>query len=283
MKNNYIALGGLFACLHLLFLLVGKMVVGSELLMVLILPFLSTIYTLKCDRKSVFMFVITTLLICFVFDFVSTFIYVIPSLICGITYGFFRKKEFKELELLCLSGLVHMLSIAFSFLVIVLLFKEVDFLQIFEKLFGLQGKELFVVSLLSLLVLGYCEAFLVHVISDNELNKFMNKVEKNDRVPKWFVIPIGVSLIFLIIFYFINNLYSVFPMIILLIFVIPYIIEGIINLKYKVLTITLVVLFSFISIYSMKYINPINHLLIPVFICLPFVINNFKDISEKNF
>ena len=283
MKKNYVALGGLFACLHVLFLLLGKIVVGSELLMVLILPFLSTMYTLKCDKKSVLMFVIATLLLCSVFDVVSTFIYVVPSLMCGITYGLLRKKNCKELELLCLSGLVHVLSIGFSFLVIVLLFKEMDFLSIFEKVFSLTGERLVVVSLLTLLVLAYCEAFLVHMISDNEIGKFMNKVEKNDHVPKWFLIPVGVSLSIFMILYFANNLYSVFPMVILFVFLIPYIIEGMLNFKYKVLTVSLVMLFSFISIYVMKYIEPINLLIVPVFICLPFIVNNFKDNSEKIF
>lgn len=283
MKKNYVALGGLFACLHVLFLLLGKIIVGSELLMVLILPFLSTMYTLKCDKKSVLMFVIATLLLCSVFDVVSTFIYVVPSLICGITYGFLRKNNCKELELLCLSGLVHMLSIGFSFLVIVLLFKEMDFLRIFEKIFDLKGEKLITVSLLLLLVLGYCEAFLVHVISDNEIGKFMNKVEKNDSVPRWFVIPIIVSLVLFCILYFVKNLYSVFPMVILFVFVIPYIVEGILNFKYKILTILLIVIFAFIAIYTMKYIEPINLLIVPVFVCLPFIVNNFKDNSEKNF
>ena len=283
MKKNYVALGGLFACLHVLFLLLGKIVVGSELLMVLILPFLSTMYTLKCDKKSVLMFVIATLLLCSVFDVVSTFIYVVPSLMCGITYGFLRKKNCKELELLCLSGLVHVLSIGFSFLVIVLLFKELDFLSIFEKIFSLTGERLVVVSLLTLLILAYCEAFLVHMISDNEIGKFMSKVKKNDHVPKWFLIPVSVSLVLFLILYFVKNLYSVFPMVILFVFVIPYIIEGMLNFKYKILTVSLVMLFAFISIYAMKYIEPINLLIVPVFICLPFIVNNFKDNSEKIF
>lgn len=283
MKKNYVALGGLFACLHVLFLLLGKIVVGSELLMVLILPFLSTIYTVKADKRSVLMFVIATLLLCVVFDVVSTFIYVVPSLICGITYGFLRKKDCKELELLCLSGFVHMISISFSFLVIVLLFKEVEFLTIFEKIFGLKGEKLAVVSLLSLLVLGFCEAFLVHLISDNEISKFIGRVEKNENVPKWFLIPVGVSTALFFVLYFVKNLYSVFPMVVLFVFLIPYIVQGILNFKYKVLTTALVVVFAFVSIYTIKYIEPINQLMAPVFICLPFIVNNFKDNSEKAF
>lgn len=283
MKKNYIALGGLFACMHVLFLVLSKMIVGSELLLVLFLPLLSTIYTLKCDKKSVLMFVIATLLICFVFDFVSTFIYVVPSLICGIMYGFLRKKNFKELELLCVSGLTHMVSILFSFLVIVLLFKEVDFMAIFEKIFSLSGNELIVVSLLTLLVLGFCEAFLVHMISDNELEKLATKVEKNETVPKWFSYASTLSFSFFVVIYFVNSLYCVFPMLAFFVFFIPYIIEGIINLKYKMLTTALCVAFSFVAIFIIQFLNPISYLMLPVFIASPLVINNFKDNSEKNF
>lgn len=283
MKKNYIALGGLFACMHVLFLILSKIIVGSELLLVLFLPLLSTIYTLKCDKKSVLMFVIATLLICFVFDFVSTFIYVVPSLICGIMYGFLRKKKFKELELLCVSGLTHMVSILFSFLVIVLLFKEVDFMAIFEQIFSLSGERLFVVALLTLFVLGFCEAFLVHIISDNELEKLATKVEKNDKVPRWFAPLAGISFISCVIVYFINSLYSVFPMLLFFVFFIPYIIEGIINLKYKVLTTIFCVTFGFGAIFALQFLDPIIYLMLPVFISSPMVINNFKDNTEKIF
>ena len=98
MKNNYLALGGLFASLHVLFLFLSKVIVGSEILLVLFLPLLSTLYTMKSDKQGVVMFVIATILICSIFDVIGTFIYVVPSLVCGVLYGFLRKKNFKELD-----------------------------------------------------------------------------------------------------------------------------------------------------------------------------------------
>lgn len=283
MKNNYLALGGLFACLHVLFLLLSKFVVGSELLLVLFLPLLSTIYTLKCDKKNVLMFIISTVLVCCIFDVVSTFIYVIPSLVCGVMYGFFRKIKFKELELLCVTGVCHIFSLFFSFFVISLLFKEVDFMNIFFSIFGLSGNKLVVGSLLFMIILGFCEAFLVHVVTDNELGKFVSKVEKNESVPKWFMYGSVFSLVFFIILYFVNNLYSVFPMLLLFVFTIPYIVSGIINFKYKFITVTLIIIFFFIGLIVLKYINPLNYFVVPVFVISPFIINNFKDIDVKNF
>lgn len=283
MKRNYVALGGLFACLHVLFLIVSKIIFGSELLLVLFLPLLSTIYTLKCDKKSITMFIIATLLICFVFDFVNTFIYVVPALICGITYGLLRKKQFRELEILCVSGFAHVISLAFSFFVIVLLFKEVDFLFVFEKIFSVSGENLLVITLLLLLVLGFCEALITHIITDSELSKFGYKVIKNECVPKCFLFFSIFSFLIFVIVYFLNNLYSVFPMLLFFVFFIPYIIEGFMNFKYKLLTVSLMILFAFFSIFIVRFVKPINYIFLPIFTISPIVINNFEDIKEKIF
>lgn len=283
MKNNYLALGGLFACLHVLFLLLSKIVVGSELLLVLFLPLLSTIYTLKCDKKSIVMFVIATLLVCGIFEIIGTFIYVVPSLICGILYGFLRKRKVKELELLCLTSIGHIFSLFFSFFVISLLFKEVEFVNIFSSIFGLEGQKLLIITLLFLMILGFCEAFLVHVITDNELERFVSKVEKNVSVPKWFLIGGLGSFISFIILYFINNLYSLFPMMFLFVFFVPYIVSGVMNFKYKVITTSLIAVFSLISIFITKYIEDIFDIVLILFTLIPFSINNFKDIDGKHF
>jgi len=123
----------------------------------------------------------------------------------------------------------------------------------------------------------------VHIVSDSELAKFSSKVEKNETVPKWFSIGALISFIMCIILYFVNNIYSVLAMMLLFVFIIPYIVSGIMNYKYKVLTTSLIIIFSFISIFALKYIEPLNYMIIPVFILSPTVINNFKDIKGKNF
>ena len=280
MSKNYIALGGLFASLHILFLLVSKVLVGSELLLVLVLPLLSTIYTLKSESKNIVGFAIATILVCSFFDVIGTFIYVVPSLVCGILYGILRKKGFKELELLCVSSVGHIFSLLFSFFVISLLFKEVDFMNIFSSIFNLKGDKLIVISSCFLLVLGFCEAFLVHVVSDNELAKLESKVEKNENIPKWFLLGVIISFIVYVGVCFINNLYSVIPFMILIVFYVPCLIKGIINNfnEFKILVVIEICAFSLISIFVIKYIEPINYLMIPIFITSPFVINNFKDI-----
>ena len=283
MKKNYLALGGLFACLHVIFLLMSKFLVGSELILVLFLPLLSTIYTLKCDKKSVIMFLIATVLVCSIFDVISTFIYVVPSLICGVLYGGLRKLRFKELELLTITSFGHMVSLFFSFLVITLLFKEVNFMEIFSSIFNVSGKALFVVTLLTLLVLGYAEAFLVHVITDKELSRFTTSIEKNENVPKWFLYCSAFCFVVSVILYIFDDIYYAIPLTLLYVFLVPLIIMGFINLKYKKVTFSLILMNVFLSILVLKYISPLGYIFIPLLITTPFIINNFKEYEEKNF
>ena len=151
------------------------------------------------------MFVVATILICAVFDVIGTFIYVIPSLVCGILYGFLRKKNFKELELLCFSSIGHIFSIFFSFFVIAILFKEVQFKEIFESIFKTSDDNLIVLSACFFIVLGFCEAFLVHIVSDNELAKLNSKVSKNDSIPVIFFYGFIVSLIVFVVLCFVKS------------------------------------------------------------------------------
>lgn len=283
MKNKHLALGGLFACMHVLVLLASKVLIGSELLLVLFLPLLSTLYTFKANKSELVMFVISTIFVCSIFDIIGTFIYVVPALVCGIVYGVLRKKKCKELELLCFSGLTHMLSLFLSFLVITVLFKEVDFMGIFSTIYGLSGDKLIIATLLTLLVLGFCEAFLVHVICDNELKKFNYVIEKNESVPRYFYYISLISFAIFIVLFVFNNLYSVIIMLMFSIFFIPCIVEGVMKLKYKLLTFSLIFIFSLISIFFIKYIEPLYYLIVILFVLSPFIINNFKDIKENNF
>ena len=56
-KMEYLSLGGLFVALHVVFILLSRFLPGSALLLVIFLPLLSAIYTLKFSKKEVAMFV----------------------------------------------------------------------------------------------------------------------------------------------------------------------------------------------------------------------------------
>ena len=105
----------------------------------------------------------------------------------------------------------------------------------------------------------------------------------NESTPKWFLFPMFLSLLAFVILYFISSIYSLLPMIIFLIFYIPYVVEGFMNFRYKIITVSLISIFSLAGIFLVKYLDPIAYLLVIAGVFSPLVINNFKDNKGKNF
>ena len=264
-KNNHLTLGGLFVALHLLFIFLSRVLVGSELILVIFLPLLSTIYSLKFKTKEVTMFVIATFLLCVLFEPVSTFIYVVPALICGTLYGILKKKNVKELSLVYITTLSHSFSLLIAFLAISFMFKEVDFLSIFNVFIDKGGKELYVCVYLILIVLGLLESFVVHVITNNELVKLgHNEMEEDFNTPSWMIGGFVISLVSYIVLIFINPLYTCYVFPFLLGFTIPIIIEFLLDNKKK--WIYFIILSLFVSILFM--LGSVNAILYPSLLIL---------------
>lgn len=275
-KNNYLTLGGLFIALHLLFIFMSHILVGSELILVVFLPLLSTVYALKFKKKEVTMFFIATFLLCVIFEPVTSLIYVLPALICGTLYGELRKTKIKELSLMYITTLSHSFSLLISFLIIGLLFKEVDFFSIFATFINKQGEELYISVYLILILLGLLEAFLVHLISNSELLKLGYKeLDKEEETPRWMIIGFDISLIIYLILSFINPLYTIYVFPYLLAFSLPIIVEFILNNKDRWKYIIVGLLF-FSFLFLMRYLNPIFYLLIFIFIFIPFILKKIS-------
>ena len=265
-KNKYLALGGLFCALHLLFVLMAKFLPGSELILVIFLPLLSTIYALKFDKKALAIFLIATFALCVIFEPISTFIYVVPGLICGSLYGILRKLKFKELSLVYISSLGHAIAVSISFLAISLLFKEVNFFEIFSKILGLQGEHLYVAIYLFLLLLGVIEAFIVHIVSNGELKRFgYARVESEEETPRWMIIGFFISLVTYLVLIFASPLVSIYVFPFVLMGIVPILIEFIISGKRK----WIYIFVALCGVFSLFLLNYINLLIYPVLlVCL---------------
>jgi hypothetical protein len=274
-KNNYLALGGLFITLHLLFIFISKLLTGSEFILVVFLPLLSTIYSLKFNKKEVAMFFIATFILCLLFEPISTFIYVLPALICGTTYGLLRKKKVRELSLVYISSLAHSLTLLIAFLAISIMFKEVDFFAIFAKFINKDGASFYVSIYLILALLGVLEAFLVHIITNSELKRLgYEEVVSEESTPLWIDIFLVLTMIIYLVLAIINPVYSCYAFPFLLAFYIPNVVESILINRHKWIYLINAILVV-VSIFITSYINEIFYPLLLLVILLPQVIENF--------
>ena len=270
-KNSYLTLGGLFVALHLLFIFLSRVLVGSELILVIFLPLLSTIYSLKFKKNEVTMFIIATFLLCVLFEPISTFIYVVPALICGTLYGILKKNDIKELSLVYITTLSHSVSLLIAFLSISLMFKEVDFFSIFNTFIDKSGDAFYVCVYLILIVLGLIESFVVHVITNNELIKLGHTILKEEEVtPYWMIVGCVFSLVIYSVLAFINPLYTCYVFPFLLAFSIPIIIEFMLKNKRKWIYFIMGIIFISV-IFVLEYVDKVIYPLLSIVICLPII------------
>ena len=270
--KEYLSLGGLFIALHLVFVLLSKFVPGSSLLLVIFLPLLSTIYTLKFNKDKVVMFVSATLFLCLIFEPVSTLIYIIPSLMCGVSYGVLRKKSMKELSLVYTSSLAHSISLLISFLFISILFKEVDFFVIFKSFISKEGSSFYALIYLTLMLLGVVESFILHMICNSELLKLgYQESEKEKETPLWMVVSLIAFTLIYFSLSFINPIYTIYVIPFVICFSIPIVIEFINRNNAKWIYI-LVALFALIALFLLGVIDGVYYPILFVFVVIPILL-----------
>lgn len=270
-KREYLSLGGLFIALHVVFILLSRFLPGSSLLLVIFLPFLSAVYTLKFTKKEVATFVVATLFLCLIFEPVSTLIYVVPALICGVSYGALRKYNIKELTLVYISSLAHSFSLLISFLFISLLFKEVNFFDIFSSFIHKDGSKFYAMIYFLLIVIGLIESFVLHIICDGELEKIgYNRVKEEKETPGWILAGFGISFSIYLVLMFVNPIYTVYFLPFVIAFITPVIIEFI-KLNEKKWIYFVCGTIMFFGIFLLTYINPSTYPILFVFALLPIV------------
>lgn len=281
-KNSHLTLGGLFVALHLLFIFLSKLLVGSELIMVIFLPLLSTVYSLNFDKKQVTMFFVATFLLCVMFEPISTFIYVLPGLICGTLYGVLRKRKIKELSLIYISSLSHAFSLLIAFLSISIMFKEVDFFSIFSNFIRKEGIEFYASIYLILMLLGVLESFVTHIITNSELKKLgYQELDSEVSVPLWMNIMLIISIIAYTILAIINPIYSCYAFPFLLAFIVPNIVEFIIRGKNKwVYGISGILLL--VVMFVVRYVDKVLYPILLIVILLPLIVENFTRVLYTN-
>ena len=282
MKNNHLALGGLFAALHLLFIVLSKVLVGSEFILVVFLPLLSTMYALKFNIKESAMFFIATFLLCLIFEPICACVYILPALLSGSVYGMARKKKAKEMTLLYLSSLTHALTVSISFWFICLMFKGIDLFNIFSLFIHKQGSEFYVCVYLILLLLGVIEAFVVHVICNEELKKVgYDEVESENKTPMWIDICLIISIVMCVGLSFVDKLWFCYCLPFLVAFTIPSIIEFVVENKKKWIYF-LVGIMAIVNLYLLNYVDPLFYPGLMIGVTLPILLEKSIRVLYTN-
>lgn len=266
-KIKSITDAGLFAAIHLIFLLLFKLIPGFGIFLIIILPLASAIYVIKNDFKSSLLFVVSTLIICGVFFLSETPLYILPSLIVGVTYGWMIKHKFQQDEILLATVFAELIGLCISVLFIKLL--GLDILQSIKSLFNVSNKTFRNTLPSFALLLSLCQALAVHISIKTELKKLGVHHQDYTKTSKWFyvllpilvVLQILVSLLYKPIAYSITFIVIVMAILILL--------NGYKHTKYLYPTIIAQGFLIIIGVFPLMSIIPLVN--IPMLLLIPFL------------
>ena len=270
MENKHLTLGGIFIGLHLLLMILSKFLIGSEIILIIFLPLLSALYFLKTGFKETLLYIFTTLIICFLFDYLSTLVYILPALFVGSFYGFLVKNKFKQLEIVYLTTIMHFITlvISFSFLAYLFSFPIVDIIRDAFSFFNP-----FLPITIILIALAFIQSFATHLVISKELSRFEYKIEKEEKTPTWFLVAIVLFALIFSFLKYLDNEFSIVLMIFIIMFSVPYIVQGALNVKNKVFTYIGFIITSFLFIFLLGFFPLVYFPLLILFLFSPFVVN----------
>ena len=266
-KIKSITDAGLFAAIHLIFLLLFKLIPGFGIFLIILLPLASAIYVIKNDFKSSMLFVLSTLIICGIFFLSETPLYILPSLIVGITYGLLIKHEYEQDIILFATVFSELIGLCISVLFIKLL--GLDILETIKSLFSMSDKNFYATLPTFALLLSICQAFAVHISVNTELRKLGVHSKPFTKISKCFYYILPILILMQIGFSFLYKPVAYAFTVMVWIIAILIIINGYKNTKYLYPTIIAQGVLIIVGVFPLMYVIPLVN--IPLIFLIPFL------------
>jgi len=121
------------------------------------------------------------------------------------------------------------------------------------------------------MLLGVIEAFILHMVCNNELLRLgYEEAKKEDEIPLWMIIALFVFISIYFVLTFINKIYTVYVIPLVIAFLIPIFIEFVIRGKNKWIYI-FVACFALVGVFLLGIIDVIYYPMLVVFTLVPII------------
>jgi hypothetical protein len=273
---------GIFAGIHVVLLILSNALVGLDFLLILALPFASSLYAIKNKPVNTLIFALSTLLICLPIDIIKTLLYILPGLVSGICYGYMFKFKVSNLTLIYTLSFVSSLLFILSYLIINLIY-QIDFIELSKSFFNISDVVFHNYGPSLILIIGLCQSILTHIIIKEELTHMSIKVSNDYKPTKiWYFVSIS-CLVLSFIFFSIHDLtIAIYLMIVYLITYIPIVIEGYKSVKKHTIYIAIqcaIILFVIIPLLNVMVLDSI--ILLFSFIFIPYYLISYYNMLTK--
>ena len=203
-SQRAIALGGLVTALHIIMLFIMNIIPGSELLVLFGLPVVGALYYQLTSTRHAFIFATATILLVLLLDPIKAVIWMIPSVIIGVTYGGLIRLKFQALGIIFALSFVHAIVLYVSLVLGAALLGFDPLEQLQNEFFHWDAQEAWIYGPLVFWIYGLSQAVVTHFITARELERLKVKVTWEQQFPKW-------AMITYLVVHFTGIVFSFFP------------------------------------------------------------------------
>lgn len=135
---HHITYMGIMSAINLIFILLATYLPFLMFIILLILPFVSTIVSYYCDKRYYIIYALASIGLCLIFNINDTIFYVVPAIITGFVIGLLLEKKANPFWLILISSLIEA-ALTFAFIPLINLIGNIDIVQTFLAIFKLDG------------------------------------------------------------------------------------------------------------------------------------------------
>ena len=189
---HHITYMGLMAAINVIFIVLATYIPLLMFLLILLLPFASTIVSFYCQKRYYIIYAIASVGLCLIFNISDTLFYVVPAVISGFAIGALLEKKAHPFWLILCSTVINA-ALTYAFIPLINLTSNTDIILSFLKAFKLEDykyrKEL-VYAFIFIISLMQCS--LAHYVLLTDARKI--GVEINTRINCFAPYILGSSL-----------------------------------------------------------------------------------------
>ena len=180
---HHITYMGLMAAINLAFVALATFVPPLMFLLILVLPFASTIVSYYCQKRYYLIYAVATIGLCLLFDISDTIFYVVPAIITGFVIGILLENKVHPFWLILSSTIINA-ALTYAFIPLINLISNTDIVLAFLTILRLENSEyrneivyiiIFVISLMQCILTQFVilsDAKKIGIIINTRISSF---------------------------------------------------------------------------------------------------------------
>ena len=135
---HHITYMGIMTAINLIFIVLATYIPFLMFLLILLLPFASTIVSYYCLKRYYLIYAIASIGLCFIFNINDTIFYVVPAIVTGFVSGVLLERKIHPFWLVLSSSIIET-GLTFAFIPLINLLSNVNIVDTFMSIFKLEG------------------------------------------------------------------------------------------------------------------------------------------------